>query len=269
MIPNLILGGGPVGILLGAIYSYPVMTDKIRVPKGPVYLYDTLATRVLLHKLDIDIPTPKIISIGYFFRGRLIDYPTNMATLEYSLKVRKQSLYHPRKFQYFDISWDYIFQKAMEHIPEIILAEASTIDTKNRVIFDGIGNEHNYRCLISTIPAPIFKDITGNVLPWALKSMPVILKPSTEYDYSGTPEDGYDYVYFCSYDDPRIRWSSSGYIEMKADVKDANMWRIISGSITPVKHVKFMGRFARWDESRLISDDVAEAIGEKIEVKNA
>jgi hypothetical protein len=267
MIPNLILGGGPVGILLGAVYGYPVITNEVKPPKGPVYLYDTIATRTLMKKLMLTSLTSREISIGYFFRGKLMDEPTEMSVMSYSLKMKKPAPYVPKTFRYFTIPWSHIFERAISHIPEVILAEASMIDLKNQVIFDGTGSQYRYDNLISTIPAPLFQAVTGNTLPWKLSSIPVILSVENIPQEVGqfSEWEKYDYIYFCDYDDPRIRLTSSGYME-RIDYchSGSNMNRIIGGSITPVKNVKFMGRFARWEEHRLISDDVAEAIGEKI-----
>jgi hypothetical protein len=267
---RLILGGGPTGLILGAIHGFPVVTDDIRTPNGPIYLYETPMTKIFMKSIGFeDVPT-KEISIGYYFRGKVSDEPSEMSVLEYSLKMKKRTPYIPTKFRYFDISWKTLMSRVLEKNSEVYLDKIQTIDLTNHELHSDVGNVYRWNILISTIPAPLFKRLSGNVLPWGFKFIPVNhvkwLKTWTFTTDADSPKQQdwskFDYVYFCDYDDRRIRWTNDGTVESISDrmIEGMSRYRIIDGLVTNVKDVQFAGRFARWDESRLISDDIEEAI---------
>ena len=257
---KIILGGGPTGLILGAIHGVPVVTDDIRTPTGPIYLYETPMTKIFMKSIGFEDTPTKEISIGYHFRGKVSDEPSEMSVLEYSLKMKKSSPYVPKKFKYFDISWKTLMARVLENNSEVYLDRIRTIDLTNHELHSEVGNAYKWDILISTIPAPLFKRLSGNTLPWGLKFIPVNQVKTFEDENEDWAH--FDYVYFCDYDDRRIRWTNDGTVESISDrmIDGMSRYRIIDGSITNVKDVLFAGRFARWDESRLISDDIEEAI---------
>lgn len=205
-----------------------------------------------------DVPT-KEISIGYYFRGKVSDEQSEMSVLEYSLKMKKTTPYVPTKFRYFDISWKTLMSRVLERNSEVYLDRIQTVDLKNHELHSDVGNIYRWDTLISTIPAPLFKRLSGNTLTWNLKFIPVNQVKTFEDEKEWSM---FDYVYFCDYDDRRIRWTNDGTLESISDrmIDGMSRYRIIDGSVTNVKDVMFAGRFAKWDESRLISDDIEEAI---------
>ena len=262
---RVILGGGPTGICLGAILGIPIITDAIHIPRGPVYLYETPETVKFLGSLGISTAISRKISIGYFFRNKLTDVPPEMALFEYTLKTKKEKLYAPKTFDYLDVGWDVIFEAAQQRCGEIFFDQASSIDFHNRFVHTVSGNGYHYDHLISTVPAPMFKWLTGNVLLWSLHYIPVFTTkwdvPTCDVVIERSEWMKYDYVYFCDFDDKRIRWTRDGTIEIipPRNFKSPSLgYRIIDGEISPVANVTFAGRFARWEEERLISDDIKQ-----------
>ena len=264
---TVVLGGGPVGMALGAIYKCPVITEKVRVPEGPVFLYATPQTEDFLYHYcgmgGIMHPLPrKNVSIGFSWRGKIFNDPPEEALAEYSKKVRKPEVYHPASFYYFDVDWAKVIEAERRMVPSLVLDKAEKIDVEHQRLTLSSMDEISYGTLISTIPAPLFAHLAG--FDWDLKYLGIWLM-----DYRiDTPEWlKYDYVYICDSRDVKLRWTKGKVIQEngtleKLTLRKPNQYRILDGKIPDVPNVKFMGRFARWEESRLISDDIAEAMNE-------
>jgi len=253
---NVVLGGGPVGLALASIHRYALVTDEIKIPEGPVYLYRTQSTKKFLEKLGYYFPKVKTINIGYFYKGQLYEHPPREALEEYSSKTLRDKIYFPRRFEYYDIDWETLAKLEMHNISKVIFGKVGSIDVEKQIVSIPNGIDIEYKKLISTVPAPVFEKMANQ--KFDLKYLPVRMYECVVNNL--TSWERFDYVYICDKDDYCLRWSNGKMEEIAHFGTVANQYKITGGHVPDILNVKFAGRFARWQEDRLISDEIGEAI---------
>ena len=166
-IDTIILGGGIAGLLAGFRTEGLVITRKVggqmEKPLGPRYLYDGIHVREFLDVLGVKW-SPKKVYWGYVYKGNIFSgIPPTPVRKRYNLKVRGRSsakcMLAPNPIPILDINWvDFI--RRLEKEVEVVIDDIILVDLEDHRVVT-LFDEYKYRKLISTLPLPVFLELSG------------------------------------------------------------------------------------------------------------
>lgn len=255
----IVLGGGITGTVIGGITGGQVVSSGELSLPSPFFVHATNKTKEWANEVFGPLSGPvktKQSSIGYGCYDKLI-VPTYDDLGKYARK-KCRKWYCPQDFKYLDLSIGQLEEGLRPVVKSTIRDPIQRIDLEGHVLH-GRKNDYTYNQLISTIPAPSFAKLSGNL---AKMSEFTFIKIRSSHrsapPYGSNHWSLYDYIYFCD-DSPLLRFTpdvagNGGVIEYLS--ADYNQVGIIDGKPDKYEGVTFAGRFGRWDEHWSLDDDI-------------
>ena len=288
-----ILGGGISGLICSFYTGFKVISKDIGGQMnfktdwhlGPRYLHvDEFSTKLLK---DLNIKAKKVnINIGFNMNGDFCENDDIFKDLYYK-KTRKLKRTHIKSsasqgrktFLSYDIDIKLIVKKLLEKTKlNIINTNVKKINLNTKELVLDTGEKLSYNKLISTIPAPIFKQISGAEMPEfkSLKKTFVL----TQHPFN---LKDFDYVYFAG-NEPFHRVTKcpekpNHFIMEFVDddikynyfkgVEEAEIWlgqiQDTESFTEAFKDVEFLGRYAEWRHNILTNDIIRRSINMGLE----
>lgn len=259
---------------------------------GPQLLWVTPETQLLLEQLGL--PTNKrLVNVGYKWGDSIYHDPDaairEIFTNAYALKTRghlPQSTYMSEgknSYEVFSIGVDQLVEELYRRVRGRITAQSAKGITLNWDYVTTEEGTYDYDTLVSTVPAPVFMNLLGPNQDWfdpakltAFNKGYVKIHPDIYDHWMQVAREHYDYVY-CpgeevsfhrvkfdhnfavleyTYKDPDLQVRGPGVVFQKNG-------QITGGgellSLFP-KHVKFLGRYARWKHGIKFHDTLKEIL---------
>jgi len=266
---NFILGGGVAG-LIAAFYnqSFKIISPELggQPALGPRLIQKHPKNHKLLYDLGFRKFKVKTAKIGFFYKGKLHDTCPTSLRMEYYEKTRqvtcakipKSIMSDDKKtIDYYDVIWEDLIKALVDKVKnQWIKAKVNNI-TEKGIIFDN--KYHEYKKLISTIPAPIFfklKKQEEENLILADYRKHTFSAVDKSFGLASSPFDGgnYDYIYF---PDKKIEISRATKINEDSWLYEKT-GKHRGMQVLPrvqIKHnadfgktnnIKFIGRYAQW-----------------------
>lgn len=284
---KIILGGGISGLIYSYVNpEYKIITDKIggqmneSFSLGPRLLHSSYYTKIFIRELNLqNVFFEKKVRVGFFYDGKINSENTDLNREKYFLKTRGNGTVYDSSmsggksvYSAFVIDEKILIGRLMSS--RIMFDKITNINLEDKTISGRFINQLKFNDVVSTIPRPVFCKLIGDIdESKRYKShSTTFVKVSSLKGMKGLSDFGeYDYVYFSGKESfHRITKLKDGFcLEFKNEPEsilkyEVDRFTLPIGQLIELDDKKeydnvfFFGRYAKWDHSIKMNDEIEE-----------